>query len=113
MPEGCRSRSLAALATHPLKNSCGGPYRVWDESVATAGLIAFGGPTRAWRSPREWSNGFGPIWSAVAADDAALRDADDSEAAIETVVRRHLVLGAVGRFVTGVGGDATCPSRSR
>ena len=40
---------------------------------------------------------------------AALRDADDSEDAIETLVRDHVARGAVGGFVTGVGGYVTLP----
>ncbi|HKX66499.1 MAG TPA: hypothetical protein VJN29_04685 [Intrasporangium sp.] len=54
-------------------------------------------------------DGLGPIRSAVLIAEAALADADDSEEAIETLVRDHLALGAVGGFVTGVGGYVTLP----
>lgn len=54
-------------------------------------------------------DGLGPIRSAVRVAEAALGDADDSEQAIETLVRDHLALGAVGGFVTGVGGYVTLP----
>jgi hypothetical protein len=54
-------------------------------------------------------NGLGPIRSAAQVADAALRDADDSEEAIETLVRDHLALSAAGGFVTGVGAYVTLP----
>ena len=54
-------------------------------------------------------DGLGPIRSAVRVAGAALRDADDSEAAIEALVRDHLALSAVGGFLTGVGGYVTLP----
>src|SRR6476660_1226649 len=54
-------------------------------------------------------DGLGPIRSAVRVADAALRDADDSEEAIETLVRDHLALSAAGGFLTGVGGYVTLP----
>ena len=54
-------------------------------------------------------DGLGPIPSAVQVADAAVRDGKDSEEAIERVVRDHLALGAVGGFVTGVGGYVTLP----
>jgi hypothetical protein len=54
-------------------------------------------------------DGLGPIRSAVEVADAALRDADDSEEAIETLVRDHLALSALGGFLTGVGGYVTLP----
>jgi len=54
-------------------------------------------------------DGRGPIRSAARVADAALRDADDPERAIETLVRDHLALSAVGGFVTGVGGYVTLP----
>ena len=54
-------------------------------------------------------DGLGPIRSAAGVADAALRDADDPESAIETLVREHLALSAVGGFLTGVGGYVTLP----
>ncbi len=54
-------------------------------------------------------DGLGPIRSAAQVADAALRGADDAEEAVETLVRNHLALGAVGGFLTGVGGYVTLP----
>ena len=51
--------------------------------------------------------GRGPIRSADRVADAALRGAEDSEEAIERLVRDHVAAGAVGGFVTGVGGYLT------
>ncbi|GAA2147688.1 EcsC family protein [Humibacillus xanthopallidus] len=54
-------------------------------------------------------DGLGPIRSAVRVAEAALRDADDSEEAVEALVRDHLALSAAGGFLTGVGGNVTLP----
>ncbi|WP_323099124.1 hypothetical protein [Intrasporangium sp. YIM S08009] len=53
--------------------------------------------------------GLEPIRSAVQVAEAAVRDSEDSEEAIEALVRDHLALGAVGGFFTGVGGYVTLP----
>ena len=52
-------------------------------------------------------DGRGPIRSADRVAEAALRGAEDPEAAIEKLVREHVAIGAAGGFVTGVGGHLT------
>ena len=54
-------------------------------------------------------DGRGPIRSADRIAHAALRGADHSEEAIERLVRDHVARGAVGGFVTGIGGYLTLP----
>src|SRR5215208_4594098 len=54
-------------------------------------------------------DGRGPIWSAERIAATALRGVDDSEEAIERLVRDQVFRGAFGGFITGVGGYVTTP----
>ncbi len=54
-------------------------------------------------------DGRGPIDSARTVAEKAREKASDTEAAIDAVVRSHVVTGGVGGFVTGLGGFVTMP----
>lgn len=54
-------------------------------------------------------DGAGPIDSAAAVADQALRDAGSTEKAVRKVARKALVGGGIGGFVTGLGGFVTMP----
>ncbi len=54
-------------------------------------------------------DGRGPIDSARTVAEKAREQASDTEAAIDAVVRSHVVTGGVGGFVTGLGGFVTMP----
>jgi EcsC protein family len=54
-------------------------------------------------------DGRGPLRPASSIADAARRRTSDPEEAVERVVRMHVVGGAVGGFVTGLGGFVTMP----
>jgi hypothetical protein len=54
-------------------------------------------------------DGLGPLKSAHEMADAAKEHTRSSEAAVAKVARNHLAKGAVGGFVTGVGGFLTMP----
>jgi hypothetical protein len=54
-------------------------------------------------------DGRGPLRPARSVADAAGRRTSDPEEAVERVVRLHVVGGAVGGFVTGLGGFVTMP----
>jgi hypothetical protein len=54
-------------------------------------------------------DGVGPLSSSTEIAEAALRRSRSSEAAIARVARSHLARGAVGGFVTSVGGFVTMP----
>ena len=52
-------------------------------------------------------DGLGPIDSAQAVADAALRDHGSADEAVDAIVKHHTKLAAAGGFVTGVGGFVT------
>ena len=54
-------------------------------------------------------DGRGPLRPATSIADAARRRTSDPEEAVERIVRLHVVGGAVGGFVTGLGGFVTMP----
>ncbi len=55
-------------------------------------------------------DGLGPLPSAQAMAEEALADSDgDVEAAVKRVARRHLAGGAIGGFLTSLGGFVTMP----
>jgi EcsC protein family len=54
-------------------------------------------------------DGLGPLKSARELADQALRDARTTQGALKKTVRSHVVRGAVGGFVTSVGGFVTMP----
>jgi hypothetical protein len=54
-------------------------------------------------------DGRGPLRPATSIADAARRRTADPEDAVERIVRLHVVGGAVGGFVTGLGGFVTMP----
>jgi hypothetical protein len=54
-------------------------------------------------------DGRGPFDGARAVADAAMAKQGQTDAAIDRVVRSHLVSGALGGFATGVGGFVTMP----
>jgi hypothetical protein len=54
-------------------------------------------------------DGLGPLKSARELADLARRDTRTADGAVKKVVRNHVVKGAVGGFVTSVGGFVTMP----
>jgi hypothetical protein len=54
-------------------------------------------------------DGLGPLKSARELADLARRDTRTTEGAVKKIVRSHVVKGAVGGFVTSVGGFVTMP----
>ena len=54
-------------------------------------------------------DGRGPLRSATSIAEAARRRTSDPEEGVERVVRLHVAGGAVGGFVTGLGGFVTMP----